>query len=112
MLMPTLPGDREMIKRELIRAENKIQEEIEYSRCDGCFKKFSEDELKKFDKDLQRLCPECTEICTWLELIAVNGKILNDLVSNLLSGQIELEVIKEQVKITSGSFKSNILGSY
>lgn len=43
--------------------------------------------------------------------IAVNGKILNDLISNLLSGQIELEVIKEQIKITAGNFKSNILGS-
>lgn len=43
--------------------------------------------------------------------ITVNGKVLNDLVSNLNSGQIELEVEKEQIKIISGSFKSNILGS-
>lgn len=43
--------------------------------------------------------------------ITVNGKVLNDLISNLSSGQIELEVLKEQIKITSGSFKSNILGS-
>ena len=43
--------------------------------------------------------------------ITVNGKVLNDLRSNLSSGQIELEVLKEQIKITSGTFKSNILGS-
>lgn len=43
--------------------------------------------------------------------ITVNGKVLNDLISNLSSGQIELEVLKEQIKITSGTFKSNILGS-
>jgi len=43
--------------------------------------------------------------------ITVNGKVLNDLVSNISSGQIELEVLKEQIRITSGSFKSNILGS-
>lgn len=43
--------------------------------------------------------------------ISINGKILNDIVSNLSSGSIELEVVKEQIKITSGKFKSNILGS-
>lgn len=43
--------------------------------------------------------------------IAVNGKTLNDVITNLSSGQIELIVDKEQVKITSGKFKSNILGS-
>lgn len=43
--------------------------------------------------------------------ITVNGKVLNDLISNLSAGQVELEVEKEQIKITSGGFKSNILGS-
>lgn len=43
--------------------------------------------------------------------ITINGKTLNDVVSNLSSGSIELEIEKEQVKITSGTFKSNILGS-
>lgn len=43
--------------------------------------------------------------------ITINGKVFNDLISNLSSGQIELEVEKESVKITSGKFKSNILGS-
>ncbi len=42
--------------------------------------------------------------------ITVNGKTLNDVVSNLSSGSLEIEVKKEQVKITSGSFRSNILG--
>jgi len=43
--------------------------------------------------------------------ITINGKTFNDVISNLSSGSIELEVDKEQVKITSGKFKSNILGS-
>ncbi|MEK7169018.1 MAG: DNA polymerase III subunit beta [Patescibacteria group bacterium] len=43
--------------------------------------------------------------------ITVNGKVLNELVSNLQSGQVELEAVKEQLKITSNNFKSNILGS-
>lgn len=43
--------------------------------------------------------------------ITVNGRTLNDIVSNLSSGSIELEALQEQVKITSGKFKSNILGS-
>lgn len=43
--------------------------------------------------------------------ITINGKTFNDIVSNLFSGSIELEVDKEQLKITSGKFKSNILGS-
>jgi len=43
--------------------------------------------------------------------ITINGKTLNDLVLNLSSGSIELEAEKEQLKITSGKFKSNILGS-
>jgi DNA polymerase-3 subunit beta len=43
--------------------------------------------------------------------ITVNGKVFNDLISNLSTGQIELEIEKEQIKISTGSFKSNILGS-
>ena len=43
--------------------------------------------------------------------ITVNGKILNDVVSNLSSGNLEIEVIKEQIKISSANFKSKILGS-
>lgn len=43
--------------------------------------------------------------------ITINGKVFNDLILNLSSGQIELEVEKESVKIISGKFKSNILGS-
>lgn len=43
--------------------------------------------------------------------ITVNGKTLNDVVSNLSSGSIEIESFQEQIKITSGKFKSNILGS-
>lgn len=43
--------------------------------------------------------------------ITVNGKILNDIISNLSSGSIEVESSQEQLKITSGKFKSNILGS-
>jgi DNA polymerase-3 subunit beta len=43
--------------------------------------------------------------------ITVNGKILNDVISNLSSGNLEIEVVKEQIKISSGSFKSKILGA-
>ncbi|EKE06436.1 MAG: hypothetical protein ACD_19C00014G0050 [uncultured bacterium] len=43
--------------------------------------------------------------------ITVNGRTLNDVISNLSSGSIEIEVEKEQIKIASGKFKSNILGS-
>lgn len=43
--------------------------------------------------------------------ITVNGKTLNDVVSNLSSGALEIEVSKEQLKLASGTFKSNILGS-
>ncbi|MDP3918007.1 MAG: DNA polymerase III subunit beta, partial [Candidatus Woesebacteria bacterium] len=43
--------------------------------------------------------------------ITINGKTLNDVVTNLSSGNIEIEVEKEQVKLVSGSFKSKILGS-
>mgnify|MGYP001576221918 CR=1 FL=1 len=43
--------------------------------------------------------------------IAVNGKTLNDVISNLSSGSIEIESAQEQIKITSGKFKSNLLGS-
>ncbi|HLD92559.1 MAG TPA: DNA polymerase III subunit beta [Patescibacteria group bacterium] len=43
--------------------------------------------------------------------ITVNGKILNDIVSNLSSGTIEIEMVKEQIKLSSLKFKSNILGS-
>ncbi|WKZ25356.1 MAG: DNA polymerase III subunit beta [bacterium] len=43
--------------------------------------------------------------------ITVNGKTFNDLVLNLSSGSIDLEIDKEQLKISSNKFKSNILGS-
>ena len=43
--------------------------------------------------------------------IAINGKTLNDVISNLSSGSIEIESAQEQIKITSGKFKSNLLGS-
>lgn len=43
--------------------------------------------------------------------ITVNGKTFNDVISNLSSGSIEVEALQEQIKITSGKFKSNILGS-
>lgn len=43
--------------------------------------------------------------------ITINGKTFNDVISNLSSGSIELEVDKEQIKITTGKFKSNILGA-
>jgi len=40
--------------------------------------------------------------------ITVNGRILNDVVSNLSSGSIEIEALQEQIKITSEKFKSNL----
>jgi len=43
--------------------------------------------------------------------ITVNGKTLNDIISNLSAGSIEIESAQESIKITSGKFKSNILGS-
>ncbi len=43
--------------------------------------------------------------------ITVNGKTFNDVISNLSSGSIEIESFQEQIKITSGKFKSNVLGS-
>jgi len=43
--------------------------------------------------------------------ITVNGKVFNEVISNLSSGTIDIEVVKEQIKITSPNFKSNILGS-
>lgn len=43
--------------------------------------------------------------------IAVNGKTLNDIVSNLNSESIELESVQENFRIVSGKFKSNLLGS-
>lgn len=43
--------------------------------------------------------------------IIVNGKVLNDLVTNVSSGNLEIEVSKEQIKLSSGSFKSKISGS-
>lgn len=43
--------------------------------------------------------------------ITVSGKTLNDVISNLSSGSIDIEAVQEQIKITSGKFKSNILGS-
>jgi DNA polymerase-3 subunit beta len=42
--------------------------------------------------------------------ITVNGKLLSDLVSNLGSGTVEVEVDKEQIIITKDSFKSKLLG--
>lgn len=42
--------------------------------------------------------------------ITVNGKTLNDIVSNLGSGNLEIEVEKEQVIINKDKFKSKILG--
>lgn len=42
--------------------------------------------------------------------ITVPGRTFSDVISNLSSGPIEIEVEKEQIKITSGTFKSNILG--
>ncbi len=43
--------------------------------------------------------------------ITVNGKTFNDVISNLSTGSIEIESFQEQIKITSGKFKSNLLGS-
>jgi DNA polymerase-3 subunit beta len=43
--------------------------------------------------------------------ITINGKTFNDVVSNLESGSINIESFQEQIKITSGKFKSNLLGS-
>lgn len=43
--------------------------------------------------------------------ITVNGKTLNDLISNLSTGSIEVQSNQEQLKITSNKFKSNLLGS-
>lgn len=42
--------------------------------------------------------------------ITVPGKVFSDVISNLSSGPIDIEVEKEQIKISSGTFKSNILG--
>lgn len=42
--------------------------------------------------------------------IAVNGKTLLDLLLNLRSGSLDIEAIKEQIKLTSLNFKANILG--
>lgn len=43
--------------------------------------------------------------------ITVSGKTLNDVISNLSAGQISIESEMENIKIISGKFKSNILGS-
>lgn len=43
--------------------------------------------------------------------ICVNGKVLNDVISNLNPSTIEISVSKEQLKLTSSNFKTNILGS-
>lgn len=43
--------------------------------------------------------------------ISINGKTLNDVISNLNSGTLDLEVSKEQMKLSSGTFKSNIMGA-
>ena len=43
--------------------------------------------------------------------ICVNGKILNEMISNLSSGNIDIDASKEQLKITSAKFKSNLLGT-
>ena len=43
--------------------------------------------------------------------ITVNGKTLNEIISNLPNGAIEIASSQETVKVTSGTFKSNILGS-
>lgn len=42
--------------------------------------------------------------------ITVNGKTLNDIISNLGSGNLEIEVDKEQILISKDKFKSKILG--
>ncbi len=43
--------------------------------------------------------------------ITVNGKVLNDIVSNLGNDSIEIESVQENFRIMSNKFKSNILGS-
>jgi DNA polymerase-3 subunit beta len=43
--------------------------------------------------------------------ITINGKTLNDIVSNLNNESIEIESVQENFRITSGKFKSNLLGS-
>ena len=43
--------------------------------------------------------------------IAVSGKALNDLISNLTSNSVDLIAIKEQLNVSSNNFNSNILGS-
>ena len=42
--------------------------------------------------------------------ITVPGRTFCDIVSNLRPGLIDIEVEKEQLKVSAGSFKSNILG--
>lgn len=42
--------------------------------------------------------------------ITIPGKTFNDLVGNLSSGQIQIETDKDQINISSGSFKSKIMG--
>lgn len=42
--------------------------------------------------------------------ITVPGRTFSDIISNLSSGPIEIRVDKEQIKVISGNFKSNILG--
>ncbi|HCR36032.1 DNA polymerase III subunit beta [Candidatus Woesebacteria bacterium GWC2_33_12] len=43
--------------------------------------------------------------------ITVNGKVFNEIITNLSSGPIDLGVLKEQIILTSFNFKSKILGS-
>ncbi len=43
--------------------------------------------------------------------ITINGKTLNDIVSNLNNESIEIESVQENFRIISGKFKSNLLGS-
>ncbi|MEK7536780.1 MAG: DNA polymerase III subunit beta, partial [Patescibacteria group bacterium] len=43
--------------------------------------------------------------------IAVNGKTINDIVTNLTNDSIEIESMHEHLKLSSGSFKSKILGT-
>src|SRR3989344_9452110 len=38
--------------------------------------------------------------------IAINGKVFNEVISNLSSGAVDIEVLKEQIKLTSPNFKS------
>lgn len=42
--------------------------------------------------------------------ITVNGKVLNDIISNIGSGNIEIEIEKEQIVIIKDSYKSKIMG--